>query len=93
MGTFHDGMSELHGITVVVDTKGPHVYVGRCHDVEADRVILLDVDRHADGEGGVSKEEFVRRAARVGVWGREARTAIPTSEIASIRRLGEIPVE
>ncbi len=86
-------MSELHGVTVVVDTKGARVYVGRCHDIEADRIILLDADGHAEGEGGVSKDEFVRRAARVGVWGREARVAIPTSEIASIRRLGEIPVE
>ncbi len=93
MGTFHQGMSELHGITVVVETKGTVVYVGRCHDLEADRMILVDADRHADGDEGLSKDEFVRRAARVGVWGREARVAIPTSEIASIRRLGEVPVE
>ena len=32
MGTFHNDKSELHGITVVVDTKGPKVFVGRCDD-------------------------------------------------------------
>ena len=93
MGTFHDGLSELHGITVVVDTTGPAVFVGRCHDLEADRIILLDADQHADGDRGISKDAFVRRAAEVGVWGRHARVAIPVAEIASIRRLGEIPFD
>ena len=32
MGTFHQGKSELHGITVVVDTTGPEIFVGRCDD-------------------------------------------------------------
>lgn len=90
MGTFHQGMGELHGITVVVDTTGPLVFVGRCHELEEDRIILLDADRHADGEGGLSKDDFVRKAARVGVWAKHARLAIPTAEIVSIRRLGEI---
>jgi hypothetical protein len=34
MGTFHHGRSELHGITVVVDTHGPKVFVGRCDDLD-----------------------------------------------------------
>ena len=46
MGTFHHGKSELHGITVVVDTSGPEIYVGRCHDMDDEQVILNDVDVH-----------------------------------------------
>ena len=58
MGTFHQDRCPLHGITVVVDTAGPDVYVGRCDDEDDERVILLDADSHreADGaplEGGV----------------------------------------
>ena len=32
MGTFHHDKHELHGITVVVDTEGPKVFVGRCDE-------------------------------------------------------------
>lgn len=90
MGTFHDDMGELHGITVVVDTNGPKVYIGRCHEMDEVRVILLDVDEHEEGREGRSKHEFVRQAARVGVWKKHARLAIPRSEVASVRPLGEI---
>ena len=38
MGTFHDGLGELHGLTVVVDTRGPQIAIGRC----LSRVQLLD---------------------------------------------------
>ena len=33
MGTFHQGKGDLHGITVVVDTTGRCVFVGRCDTV------------------------------------------------------------
>jgi len=39
MGTFHHDRHELHGITVVVDTSGPEIFVGRCDDMD-DRQIL-----------------------------------------------------
>ena len=48
MGTFHQNKSELHGITVVVDTDGPEIFVGRCDDMDDERVILLDVIYHCN---------------------------------------------
>ena len=41
MGTFHQGKSELHGITVVVDTTGPEIFVGRCDDMD-DRGVIAE---------------------------------------------------
>lgn len=93
MGTFHDGMGELHGITVVVDTTGPRVYVGRCHELDERRIVLLDVDLHEEGAGGMSKDAFVARAAQVGVWKTHDVIAIPRGEVASVRRLGDIAVD
>jgi hypothetical protein len=90
MGTFHQGMGELHGITVVVDTTGEEIFVGRCHDVTPRGVILHDVDVHRDGEGGRSKEDYVRRAAQFGVWKKYDHLIVPNDEVASIRRLGEV---
>lgn len=89
MGTFHHDKGDLHGITVVVDT-GPKVYIGRCHEMDDRRIVLMDVDEHADGEDGRSKEEYVRRAAEVGVWRKHAALAIPRSDVVSVVRLGDI---
>lgn len=92
MGTFHHDKSPLHGITVVVDTVGPKVYVGRC-DTEAEQeIVLLDVDEHEDGQGGRSKEEFLRQVARVGYWKKHDRLVVPAAEIRSVTRLGDMAI-
>ncbi|HVT17535.1 MAG TPA: hypothetical protein VHQ90_15330 [Thermoanaerobaculia bacterium] len=90
MGTFHQGKSELHGITVVVDTTGPEVFVGRCDDEDDRGIVLDDVDVFRDGEGGRSKAEYLERAARFGTWKKHDRLLIPRERVASVRRLGEI---
>ena len=90
MGTFHQNKSELHGITVVVDTDGPEIYVGRCDDMDDERVILLDVDVHADGDDGRSKDDYVKRAAQFGVWKKHDRLVLDRSRVTSVRRLGEL---
>ena len=90
MGTFHDNKSALHGITVVVDTIGPKVYVGRCDDEDAEKVILVDADIHEDGANGKSKADYVKRASKFGVWKKYDHLVIPRSEVASITRLGDL---
>lgn len=92
MGTFHHDKHQLHGITVVVDTKGPRVFVGRCDDIDDDHVILLDADVHQDGEGGRSKHEYLQQAAQYGVWKKHDRLEIPLSEVATVVRLGDVAV-
>ena len=90
MGTFHNDKSDLHGITVVVDTKGPKVFVGRCDDEDEDKLILLDADDHEDGHNGRSKAEYVQRAAKFGVWKKHDHLVIPRADVASVKRLGDI---
>jgi len=90
VGTFHDDAHELHGITVVVDTGGEEIFVGRCDDMDDERVILLDADAHREGDGGKSKEEWVQKASQFGVWPRHRRLVLPRERVASVRRLGEV---
>lgn len=90
MGTFHQGKSELHGITVVADTDGPEVYVGRCDDMDEEKLILLDADVHRAGDGGRSKDDFLAAAARHGVWAKHRRLVLPRHRVTSVRRLGEL---
>jgi hypothetical protein len=89
LGTFHQGLSDLHGITVVVDTAGPRLYVGRCHEADARSVILHDVDVF-DETSGVSKAAYLERAAAWGVFKKHDVLVVPASEVTSIRRLGEL---
>ncbi len=87
---FHPGHHELHGITVVVDTQGPEIFVGRCDDMDDQRVILLDADVHSDGDDGRSKNDYVERAAQFGVFKKFDRVEVPRGQVTSIRRLGEL---
>lgn len=90
MGTFHQGKSALHGITVVVDTIGEEIYVGRCDDELPEGVLLLDADLHRDGEGGKSKSDWLAAATRYGIWPRHPRLLVPADRVASVRRLADL---
>src|ERR1043165_1285604 len=90
MGTFHDNKSALHGSTVVVDTKGPKVYVGRCDEEDQEKVIVVDADSHEDGQNGKSKADYVKRAAKFGVWKKLDHVVIPRADVISITRLGDV---
>ena len=90
MGTFHHDRHELHGITVVVDTSGPEIFVGRCDDIDDRQILLVDVDVHRDGDDGRSKAEYVELAARFGVWKKFDQLAVPQERVTSVRPLGEV---
>ena len=90
MGTFHDDKGELHGITVVVTTKTDRVYVGRCDTTGPEGIILLDADHHDDGESGRSTEQYLERAAKFGVFKKHDRVVVPTDQIDSVYRLGQL---
>ena len=90
MGTFHHGKSELHGITVAVDTNGEMIYVGRCDDMDDNEIILLDVDEHKDGTEGRSKGEFLKKAAKFGHWKKHERLILSMTDVATVKPLGEV---
>ena len=86
---FHPGHSELHGVTVVVETDGPLTYVGR-YDTEDERgVHMLDVGVH-DGAAGDSKDEYVSRSAKFGIHITHKHLVVPAGQIVRITRLGSM---
>jgi|CXWL01.1.fsa_nt_gi hypothetical protein len=90
MGTFHHDTSPLHGITVVVETRAGEVWVGRCHDEDDARVVLLDADVHKPDAVTPSRAEWLGRAARFGVFPKHRQVVVPRAEVASLTRLGEL---
>ncbi|MEM6796769.1 MAG: hypothetical protein AAF725_22545 [Acidobacteriota bacterium] len=89
MGTFHTGKSELHGITVVVETKSDDLYVGRCDDMDDREVILLDADVHHAADE-TPREQYLANAAQWGVFAKHRRLVIDVEQVVSVRRLGEL---
>lgn len=85
----HAAKGELHGITVVVDTVGRDLYIGRYFEQRSDGIVLLDVARHTEGADGPTKEQYVRTAARYGQWKELAQVVVPLPEVRSVTRLAE----
>ena len=83
----HAAKGELHGVTVVVDTTGTELYIGRFFEQRGDGIVLLDVARHTEGAGGVSKEQYVQTAARFGQWKELDQMVVPLPEVRSVTRL------
>jgi hypothetical protein len=90
VGTFHHDKGELHGITVVVTTRGEHTWVGRCDTIDASGVHLLDADLHAPGPGAPTREAWLASATAYGVWPRHPRVRVPADEVLSVERLGAL---
>ncbi len=78
----------LHGITVVVDTAGTRVYIGRYHSEDDQGVLRNDVDVRDPGTGD-AKAEYLPRSAKMGVFKNTDRVHVPHAEVISIRRLLE----
>lgn len=86
----HAAKGDLHGITVVVDTAGAEVYIGRFFEQRGDGIVLLDVACHRDGANGVSKDQYVDTAARYGQWKEHAQVVVPLPEVRSVTRLADV---
>ena len=88
MGTFHNNRGDLHGITVAAFAADT-VYVGRCHEMDDQRLLLLDVDQHTEGHEGRSNLEYLERAAKFGVWKKHDQLVVPMADITELKPLGE----
>jgi hypothetical protein len=86
---FHPGHAELHGVTVVVETKGPRTYVGRYDSEDDQGVHMLDVGIHEE-PADVSKDEYLKKTAKFGIKSQHRHMIVPRQEVARITRLAEL---
>lgn len=83
---FHPGHSELHGITVVLETTGDAVYVGRYHEETPKGILLHDVAEHRDRG---TRGEFLQRTLKFGVRADHRHLVVPVGEVQRLVRLVE----
>lgn len=80
---FHPGHSEMHGITVVLETADV-LYVGRYHEETDKGVLLHDVAECRDPAG---RTEFVRRTLKFGVRAEHRHVVVPSAQVRRVARL------
>jgi len=78
-------------MTVVVETAGPMVYVGRYHSEDEREVILRDADAR-ELASPAERAEHLARSARFGVFKNADQVHVPKDQVVSVRRLVEYAV-
>jgi hypothetical protein len=86
----HESRHALHGITVVVETDGPELWIGRCDDIVPAGVILKDADLHREGESVRSRSDWLEQAKRFGVHPNHRHHLVDAARVTSVRRLAEL---
>ena len=84
----HTNRHELHGITVVLDTRSDATYVGRFDSEDETGVHLLHVGVF-DPAGG-TRDTYLRRSVQFGIRVDRPELSVPSSEVARITPLGQI---
>jgi hypothetical protein len=88
--TFHPGHDALHGFTVVLFSDGPSTWVGRWQEESAGMIQLADACEHRDGDGGISKDQFLAGLARSGPRPTHRVMAVPRASVSAVRQLGDV---
>ena len=85
-----EALKDFIGKEVVLDTRGPLVYVGRLERVDEHFYSLADVDVHDMSEGHSTKERYILEARRFGVRRNRLSTLVRRLEVISISRLEDV---
>jgi hypothetical protein len=83
-------MKELIGRTVVVDTATSYLYIGDLAEVNADCVVLTQVDVHDRKDIDISKERYILDSRRHGVKPNRERTFVLREHVVSISALDDV---
>ncbi|MEO8199345.1 MAG: hypothetical protein ABI679_02380 [Gemmatimonadota bacterium] len=86
---FHPGHDQLHGITVILETTGPRVLVGRFDSQDEQGVNLIGVSVFDTSGGESTKEEFLARTRKFGVKVDHPHLRIPLPTVSRILPLGD----
>jgi hypothetical protein len=87
---FHPGHQELHGVTVVLDTRGGVTHVGRFHEQNDRGVLLHDAASHDPASAETTREEFLRRTLKFGIRVNHQHLVVPGNEVVGITPLGSL---
>jgi hypothetical protein len=75
---------------VVVDTRSPWVYIGTLAEVQADCLLLTNVDVHDSGETSTPKERYVLDSMTSGIKANRRSVYVNLEYVVSVSLLAEV---
>jgi len=83
-------LGQLLGRQVVVDTRSPWVYIGTLDSVQADSLLLRDVDVHDSGETSTPKERYVLDSCTTGIKANRRSVYVNLEYVVSVSPLDDV---
>jgi hypothetical protein len=84
----HTDRHELHGVTVVLDTRNAGTYIGRFDTQDAQGVHLMNVGVFDPTQG--TRDDYLRCSVKFGIRVDRPELTVASSEVARITPLGEL---
>jgi small nuclear ribonucleoprotein (snRNP)-like protein len=88
--TMKETLQALLGKEVVIDTRSPWMYIGTLAAVQADSVLLKNVDVHDSGETSTPKERYVIDSSVSGIKANRCSVYINSEYVVSVSLLSEV---
>jgi small nuclear ribonucleoprotein (snRNP)-like protein len=83
-------LQELVGKEIVVDSRSPWMYIGRLEAVQADSLLLRDVDVHDSSETSTPRERYVLDSCKTGVKANRRSVYVNLEYVVSVSLLSEV---
>ncbi len=83
-------LSALLGKDVVVDTRSSWMYIGTLAAVQADSLLLHDVDVHDSGETSTPKERYVIDSCATGIKANRRSVYVNLEYVVSVSPLADV---
>lgn len=83
-------LQTLVGKEVVVDTRSPWVYIGKLEAVQADSLLLRDVDVHDSGEISLPKERYLIASCETGIKANRRSVYVNLEYVVSVSLLDDV---
>lgn len=84
------GWESLAGKIVVVDTDSRFVYLGTLDRVEAEFLVMKDVDAHDRRESPSTKEQYIMDTKKFGVKANRKEVNVRKALVISISKLDDV---
>jgi hypothetical protein len=84
----HTDRHELHGVTVVLDTRESATYVGRFDSQDEHGVHLFAVGVYDPAQG--TRDDYLRRSVKFGIRVDRPELTVASSEVTQITPLGQL---
>ncbi len=86
----HETLQGMVGKDIVVDTRSPWMYIGKLAAVQADSLLLNNVDVHDCGETSTPRERYLIDSCATGIKANRSSVYVSLEYVVSVSLLGDV---